>query len=752
MLSRLLAAYRRLSENRQVEDSPRVRLLVWAAAMLSLIAFWSQGGLGFNAFVLSAAGLAVGTLLSYVRRRRNNWWLKLLLSLAMLLLLVNFLQKVGYAYYDLRYPLADLFLWLLVLHGFDQPGRRDLMLMLISSFMLLALTGSLSLSTGFLALVVVYLAAAVPALMALESSRMREGALVLEGKGAKGPLLWRGMRSVKTVAIYLAVLVLLATFITLFLPQDFNYAGVLPFSPMRLSLRGSLKGLRNPGYGDLPSRLPRYPYPVNPDAYYGIASFLDLRMRGDLSETLLMRVKSTHPAYWRGVAFDLYRGAGWERSSEETVELNAALSVFDISPDPYPISPRSERCVQTYYVEREMPNAVFAAYRPVTVYYPSDRLTMDEYQCLRSPFLLDNGLTYSIISELPRPVPEEFRLLASVAGTTPEGMERYLELPEVSDRLRLLVEEAVSGMETPYEKALALQGCLLRNYRYNLVPPPQDPDEDAVEFFLFDSKEGNCEHFASALAVACRVAGIPSRVVTGFATGDFNPFSGLYEVRARDAHAWVEAYFHGVGWVPLEATPGFSMPSGERDPLRGIVDALKWLGHRLGGLVPAWLRRAAAETAGAVGGFFAGLAYAGYRNPPLAALLLLAAAGIPLYLLLYRRRRRRDRLRLALAAAPPRERVVGEFLSFLREMERRGRGREPAATPVEYLEELAAATGFDGWDELAHLFYRARYGGEELSEYEALGFLSRLRAWRERVGAGRDGGKRLRRTGRTGPR
>jgi hypothetical protein len=194
------------------------------------------------------------------------------------------------------------------------------------------------------------------------------------------------------------------------------------------------------------------------------------------------------------------------------------------------------------------------------------------------------------------------------------------------------------------------------------------------------------------------------------------------------------------------------MPSGERDPLRGIVDALKWLGHRLGGLVPAWLRRAAAETAGAVGGFFAGLAYAGYRNPPLAALLLLAAAGIPLALLLYRRRRRRDRLRLALAAAPPRERVVGEFLSFLREMERRGWGREPAATPVEYLEELAAATGFDGWDELAHLFYRARYGGEELSEYEALGFLSRLRAWRQRVGAGRDGGKRLRRTGRTGPR
>ncbi len=84
---------------------------------------------------------------------------------------------------------------------------------------------------------------------------------------------------------------------------------------------------------------------------------------------------------------------------------------------------------------------------------------------------------------------------------------------------------------------------------------PRSPVADPLANFLFERKQGHCEYFASSMAVMLRTLHIPSRVVNGFVSDEFNDLTGNYVVRARNAHAWVEAYFPGYGWVTFDPTP-----------------------------------------------------------------------------------------------------------------------------------------------------------------------------------------------------
>src|ERR1700719_4531408 len=78
------------------------------------------------------------------------------------------------------------------------------------------------------------------------------------------------------------------------------------------------------------------------------------------------------------------------------------------------------------------------------------------------------------------------------------------------------------------------------------------PDQDWVDYFLFDSKQGYCDYFATAMVVLLRAEGVPARVASGFAPGDFDPATGVSIVRENHAHTWVEAYFPSYGWVTFE--------------------------------------------------------------------------------------------------------------------------------------------------------------------------------------------------------
>ena len=89
-------------------------------------------------------------------------------------------------------------------------------------------------------------------------------------------------------------------------------------------------------------------------------------------------------------------------------------------------------------------------------------------------------------------------------------------------------------------------------YRYTLQPPPLG--ENGVDDFLFDTRAGFCEHYASAFVVLMRSAGLAARVVTGYQGGEINSADGALEVRQRDAHAWAEVWFADAGWVRVDPT------------------------------------------------------------------------------------------------------------------------------------------------------------------------------------------------------
>ncbi|MFO1093405.1 MAG: transglutaminaseTgpA domain-containing protein [Planctomycetaceae bacterium] len=150
--------------------------------------------------------------------------------------------------------------------------------------------------------------------------------------------------------------------------------------------------------------------------------------------------------------------------------------------------------------------------------------------------------------------------LQSLRSGTGTDQYKYFCLyvpPELDEPLRKFVNEVIPA-ETPIsERAERIRQRLAESedFTYSLDLTVDDPNVDPVVDFLSNRKRGHCEYYASALALLLRVAGIPSRVVSGFKGGDFNVTTGVFEVRQLHAHLWVEA-FDGRYWVPLDPTPG----------------------------------------------------------------------------------------------------------------------------------------------------------------------------------------------------
>ncbi|MBM3747222.1 MAG: DUF3488 domain-containing protein [Acidobacteria bacterium] len=133
-----------------------------------------------------------------------------------------------------------------------------------------------------------------------------------------------------------------------------------------------------------------------------------------------------------------------------------------------------------------------------------------------------------------------------------------LDLPELDARVAELARQVTAGLGTPLTRAEALEQHLRRDYAYS-IQPFSEAATDPLAKFLFERRQGHCEYFASALAVMLRLSGIPSRVVTGFQGGIYNPVSGWLVIRAADAHSWVEAWMPDRGWTIFDPTP--TLPS-----------------------------------------------------------------------------------------------------------------------------------------------------------------------------------------------
>ena len=130
---------------------------------------------------------------------------------------------------------------------------------------------------------------------------------------------------------------------------------------------------------------------------------------------------------------------------------------------------------------------------------------------------------------------------------------KYLQLPDnFSERIRNLALAVTEGAGNNYDRARAIEQYLAENMAYTYTPPEVPEGREFADFFIFDSKEGYCTHYATAMVLMARSIGIPARYVEGYRLAEKPEGEKAFKVTNEHAHAWVEVYFEGFGWLPFE--------------------------------------------------------------------------------------------------------------------------------------------------------------------------------------------------------
>ncbi|MFN8531462.1 MAG: DUF3488 and transglutaminase-like domain-containing protein [Anaerolineae bacterium] len=290
--------------------------------------------------------------------------------------------------------------------------------------------------------------------------------------------------------------------------------------------------------------------------YYGFSNQLDLSYRGTLSDTIMMYVSSPSWSYWRGYAYDSFDGTHWSQSNPAILRRHADLMTGSFILDN---APTRETFVQSFYIVQNMPNIVWTGGSPNELFFPVEEIAIDATGGLRVGESMSVGTVYSVVSQIEQHDTAVLRAVDFANVKRAFGMSAYLQLPDnTSQRTLDLAHTLGDNAETTYDAIIAVRDYLLNNYPYDYYPPPQPPETNAVDQFLFVDRRGVCEHFTSAMIVLLRALGIPARFVVGYGSGDYNPITNYYEVRANDAHAWVEVYFPSQGWVAFDPTPGWT--------------------------------------------------------------------------------------------------------------------------------------------------------------------------------------------------
>jgi transglutaminase-like putative cysteine protease len=256
--------------------------------------------------------------------------------------------------------------------------------------------------------------------------------------------------------------------------------------------------------------------------------------------------------YWRMVTYDLYTGSGWTSSSTKDISLPASTLLMK-----QPIGYRAIR-QKINLVPDQSPQLYWAG-----LLAQSDENLQIAWRAIPplNPDPINDGdilgvstnrRDYNVVSYLPQFTATQLR--ASGTEYPSEITKQYLSLPDsVPERVIALARNLTEAAPTPYDRAMALQ-TYLRKFPYTLDIQSPPLGRDVVDYFLFDLQKGYCDYYASAMVVMARAAGLPSRMVVGYVSGEYNAPTAEYIVREKDAHSWVEIYFEGIGWVEFEPT------------------------------------------------------------------------------------------------------------------------------------------------------------------------------------------------------
>ncbi len=460
-------------------------------------------------------------------------------------------------------------------------------------------------------------------------------------------------------------------------------------------------------------------HPIQPPKAFDMVLNLDEPIQ--LSDEPVMDVWAEKRYYWRAAVYDQYTGRSWINTDRYLILLKANAPLVEL---PYQLR---REIVQTVRVLQPEMNLIHAAPQPVrvdrpvwAVHTPSspERAgSLKAFSMLAYSGDLAGEGTYTVVSSVSEASAE--RLRAAGSDYPAWVTDRYRQLPPtVPQRVRALARQITQGEDNAYDKATALEKYL-RKFLYNesVEAPPQG--RDGVDYFLFDSRQGYCNYYASAMAVMARAVGIPARLASGYTSGRDVAERGAYRVFGSDAHTWVEIYFPGYGWVDFEPT-GIRSPIVRPEPENEVEEELqdeeRGFGEEGRGEEPLGPGESASDAPSAsipppwpgregVAAFWAG-----------GLILALLGGGLALWLQPWRKRR-------------PLSQVERAYENMLRWANWLGLGLQPHQTPYEHAALLARAipSARNAINHLVALYVRGRFRAGELDAAEREGA---RQAWR----------------------
>lgn len=402
------------------------------------------------------------------------------------------------------------------------------------------------------------------------------------------------------------------------------------------------------------------------------------------ARTEVFLVRSRVASYWRLTSLDRFDGLTWTGGPQRAELRLGGRSIAAQNP-----APRASLVEQRYEIRDLGGPWLPVAYEPIRIDGIAGVGADRETRTVISSRDLRSGLEYTVRSRIPVLTFED---LDRAPPATDPAMQRYLLLPQSAEMVRVasiargIVAQAKATTDTPFRQAVALQDHL-RGFVYDEDVALNHKIED-IEAFLTDIKRGYCEQFAASMAVMARTLGLPSRVAIGFGVGGPGSSPDEYLVTSRQAHAWVEIFLSGFGWVTFEPTPRadsvvrppYTTPqtvapsptatptSGEEPTASPSASATTRSGEfeEDPQNLPGGSRRGVLVPVGIVAG----------------AIVLLLSLAFPVAMRIRRRHR-------YLRARSGHERVSARYLDFLDWCSAAGLGRSSGETPLEHARRLA---------------------------------------------------------------
>jgi len=504
---------------------------------------------------------------------------------------------------------------------------------------------------------------------------------------------------------------------------------------------------------------------MQPSLMTGFSNDIELGQIGEIKKNseVVMRVKTEKAvAYpmlrWRGIALTNFDGKRWTNPehTNETLRAHPDGWIFLSSDRGHAAAFGTTALQYTVFLEPIATSAIFTPGEPISLKgsFSPDNANVDGYifrdstGSLFNPFHNFSPVRYAGLSRLPNPDVKQLR--AATDAYPPAIRAEYLQLPpELDARVPELAKQMTARANNSYDKARAIENFLRSRFGYtlNLVGKPGD---DPLANFLFVTRAGHCEYFASSMTILLRTLDIPAREVNGFLPGEYNDLAGDYIVRASDAHSWVEVYFPGSGWVTFDPTPAAAENSGLLSRLAKYVDwfELSWnewvinydFGHQV--LMAQTLQRNSRSWTQSVRAWFERAQI--YNRQRLKSMQLrhgILGLLLPLALILLLVALRYDligktlrRLRLYWQLHTPESPQANPLLAsrlyaeLLRLLERHGFARRAAQTPLEFSLSVQTPALAPAVSEFTRIYSNARYGGAPCDTLRLRHLLEQIRA------------------------